>query len=165
MPTFVQISVMFNLPSSARRFASSFCPSVMLFFLPPLRPLALAAASPASVLSRIMSRSSSAIDAVIRKKNLPIAEAVLICSFKLFSLTPRFFSSSASSIKCLVERLARSSFQITSVSPFLRGSRQLSHSGRLPFAPLSPWSQKMRSSYGRAFAIAPLLLQRIHLQI
>ena len=138
MPTRLQISLMLSLPSSARRFASSICPSVMLFFLPPLRPLALAAASPASVRSRMISRSSSAIDAVIRKKNFPIAEAVLICSFRLFSLTPRCFNSSASSIRCLVERLARSSFQITSVSPFLRWSRQLSHSGRFAFAPLSP---------------------------
>jgi len=136
MLTRLQISLMLSLPSSARRFASSFWPSAMLFFLPPFRPLALADASPANVRSRIMSRSSSAIKAVIRKKNLPIEEAVLICSFRLFSLTPHCFKSSASFIKCFVERLARSSFQITSVSLFLRWSRQLSHSGRLPFAPL-----------------------------
>ena len=145
MPTFVQTSVILSLPSLARRFASSICPSVMLFFLPPLRPLALAAASPASVRSRMMSRSSSAIEAVMRKKNLPIAVEVSIFSFKLSNSTPRFFKSSANSIRCLVERLARSNFQMMSVSPFLRWSRQLSHSGRLAFAPLSPWSQKTRS--------------------
>ena len=151
MPTRLQISLMLSFPSSARRFASSICPSLMLFFLPPLRPLALAAESPASVRSRMMSRSSSAINAVIRKKNFPIAVEVSIFSFKLSSSTPRFFKSSASSMRCFVERLARSNFQMTSVSPFLRWSRQLSHSGRLAFAPLSPWSQKMRwqgHSYG-----------------
>ena len=70
MPTRLQISLVLSFPSSPRRLASSICPSLMLFFLPPLRPLALAVASPASVRSRMMSRSSSAIDAVIRKKNL-----------------------------------------------------------------------------------------------
>ena len=124
---------------------------MILFFLPPLCPLDLAAASPASVRSRMISRSSSAIEAVIRKKNLPIAEAVSICSFRLLSSTPLFSKFSASSIKCLVERLARSSFQMTSALPFRRWSRQLSHLGRLSLAPLSPWSQKMRwqgHSYG-----------------
>ena len=103
---------MLSLPASARRFASNSCPLVILFFLPPLRPLALAAASPAIVRSRMISRSSSAIEAVIRKKNLPIAEAASICSFRLLSSTPLFSKFSASSIKCLVKRLARSSFQI-----------------------------------------------------
>ena len=138
MPTFVQISVMLSLPASTRRFASSSCPLVMLFFLPPLRPLALAAANPASVRSRMISRSSSAMDAVIRKKNFPIADAVSICSFRLRSSMPRFSKASASSIRCLVERLARSSFQMMSASPLRKWSRQLFHSGRLSLAPLSP---------------------------
>ena len=139
MPTFTQISVMLSLPSSARCFASN----LILFFLPPLGPLAFAPTSPANVRSRMMSRSSPAIEAIIRKKNLPIAVEVSTFSFRLFSSTPRFFKPLANSIKCFVERLSQSSFQMTRVSPFRRWLRLLSHSGRLAFAPLSPWSQKM----------------------
>ena len=72
-----------------------------------------AADSPSLVRSTIISRSSSAIEAITRKKKRPIGVVVSIESFREMKSTPISSNLSASSIRCLVDLEMRSSLATT----------------------------------------------------
>ncbi len=104
--------------------------------LPPTFPLALAAANPALVRSRIRSRSNSASAPIRWKISFPEGVVVSICSVRLMNEMSRSLSLLSSSIKCLRERPARSSFHTTSVSPGLRYARASFRPLRSAFVPV-----------------------------
>ncbi len=97
--------------------SATFAFALSLRGLPPTRPLALAAANPALVRSRIRSRSNSASAPIRWKMSLPPGVVVSICSVMLINEMSRSPRLLRSSIKCLRERPARSSFHTRKVSP------------------------------------------------
>jgi len=117
--------------------------SVTLCFLPPFLPLALAAANPARVLSRMMLRSNSAREQKMWKISLPLLVVVSMLSVRLANPIPLALRSSTTEIRCLRERPKRSSRHTTRVSHGRSCSRALSRPGRDARAPLA-LSVKMR---------------------
>ena len=82
---------------------------VFAFGLPPSRPLALAAWSPALVRSRIRSRSNSAREAKILKMSLPLLVVVSILSVRLLNPIFLLLRLVMVSSKCLSDLPKRSS--------------------------------------------------------
>ena len=87
--------------------------------------------SPFFVRPTIMSRSSSAIGAITRKKNRSIGIVVSIESFRDMKSTPISSNSSVSPIRCLVDLEMRSSLT-TTTSPSLRRAESSFSSSGLP---------------------------------
>ena len=96
-------------------------------FLPPLRPLVLAAARPAMVRSRISSASNSARAAKMPNTKRPLAVVVFIlapCPVSTLKPTLRLAKSCTVFTRCLRSLPSLSSFQTTSTSPERNALRQ-----------------------------------------
>ncbi len=106
------------------------------FGLPPIRPLARAAASPALVRSRMRSRSNSASAPMRWKISLPPGVVVSIFSVRLIKSTPRSLRRLSVSMRSLSERPSRSSFHTITVSPERTKARSSSNPFRSNFDPV-----------------------------
>ena len=108
------------------------CRAVRALGLPPFRPLALAAVSPAVVRSLIRFLSNSASAPKIWKISLPPLVVVSIFSVRLLNPIPRPSSMVIVPIKSLRERPNRSKRQTTNVSLGWRRERASSKGSNLP---------------------------------
>ncbi len=147
-PTFVS-----GLPMAAM--ASRSLAGVIFGLRPPLRPLARAEARPARVRSEIKSRSNSAREAKMPKISLPAGVVVSIAApwpVSTLRPMPRFVRSCTTFTRCRRLRPRRSSFQTTSVSPFLSACRHEERPGRSSFLPdaLSPYRWRSATPAARS---------------
>ena len=98
--------------------------------------LARAASNPASVRSRITSRSNSARAAITWNISLPVGVVVSMFSLRLFNSIPRCSRVCTVSIRSLSERQRRSSRHTTMTSPARAISSLRKNSGRSKRFPL-----------------------------
>ncbi len=137
-----QVSTVFNIsgigvPSLYRRVASWRCCSSNFLGLPPVLPLALAAANPALVRSRMMLRSNSAKAPKTWKIKFPPEVEVSMDSWILRKPTFLSFSSSTNSSRFRSDRPRRSNRQTARTSPSRRESIACCSPGWAALAPLT----------------------------